>query len=89
MDRQTAIRIIEKTFPTDHSAPLIAAEGARLFEQARHEAGEWRSAPDHVLSRYAQLCLDRSYTMRLLTERSSRPCSTGNPPVAAPDDREA
>jgi len=57
MNRQEAIEIIEALFPTDSPYSDTNAIGERLLAQARSEIQGWRSEPDEVLVRYADLCM--------------------------------
>lgn len=56
MNRNEAIQIIEGLFPADAGHPDTAEVGQKLLEQAKREACGWRSEPDAVLIRYAELC---------------------------------
>lgn len=54
--REQAIQIIEDLFPPDSQYPDTNAIGNRLLEQAKSEVNNWRTLPDDIIFRYAQLC---------------------------------
>ena len=54
MNRHQAIQIIEGLFPPDYGEI-----GRELLAQAKQEAEDWRTLPDVVLFRYAELCEER------------------------------
>ena len=56
MTRDQAIRTIESLYPADSEYPDTAEVGERLLAQAKREVEGWRTEPDAVLVRYAELC---------------------------------
>lgn len=57
MDREDAISIIGGLFPADSEYTDTAEIGRQLLERAKREVAGWRTEPDAVLIRYAELCL--------------------------------
>ena len=60
MNREKAIQVIESLYPADAPYPDTAAIGQELLEQAKMEVTGWRTEPDEVLIRNAQLCVGRA-----------------------------
>ena len=56
MDRQQAINIIEGLYPVDSQYSETNTIGERLLSQAKRECENWRTLPDAILFRYADLC---------------------------------
>lgn len=56
MTRDEAISIIEQLYPADSQYQDTSAIGRQLLQRAQDEVAGWRTAPDAVVIRYAELC---------------------------------
>jgi len=59
MTREEAIRHIEALYPADSDYKDTAEIGRQLLERIKREVNDWRSEPNAVLVRYAELCIDK------------------------------
>jgi len=74
MNRKEAIEIIEGLYPVDSDYPDTNAVGDRLLARAKREAENWRTLPDAILFRYAELCLaeENKATVTIEKQRARR-----------------
>ena len=56
MTREDAIQTIESLFPADSQYSKTKTIGEQLLKQAKSEIIGWRTEPEAVLIRYAELC---------------------------------
>jgi len=56
MTRADIIYTIESLYPADSDYQETRKIGVKLLEQAKREVDGWRTLPDDILLRYAQLC---------------------------------